>query len=169
MAYLTVRIKGEEGHRTQKLDQDRMELGRTREAGISIRHESISRHHCTFIKEGDRWYVEDAGSSNGTRVGDEVISGRQALAERDIVKVGKARLTFHAGEKRVRKAQAIDIAIEDHPSDLMLTREVGDNDPRDAIPCGGCHVWLNISHRLPGDQIVCPNCKHKNSVPQLIS
>ena len=115
MAFLTVRIKGVEGYTRSVLGKERMVLGRASATDLPIKHTSISREHCAFVRDvstgAERWFVEDLGSSNGTWVGKTKVNGRQALSEKDIVKVGHARLTFHAGE--MSQADAIEVAGED--------------------------------------------------------
>ena len=166
MAYLTVRIKETPGHSTEELPgSDRVTVGRASSAGITIKHDSISREHCVFIRSEDGWHVEDLGSANGTRVNNDRVSERRALKERDIIKIGKARLTFHRG--RPKKNNAKDgIAINN--ADDQSVRQVAPGDPVQAMPCHHCGTWLSIAHRLPGDRMHCPRCDHANVVPVLI-
>ena len=159
VAYLTVRIKGEEGHTRQDLDQDRMVLGRTSESDITIKSDGISREHCVFTKEGDQWYVEDLGSSNGTRVNADKITEKTPLNERDIIKISKARLTVHVKPRPARRATA---------EDSTPVHTAGANDPLQAIPCPHCCAWISIAHRLPGDSITCPRCHSNTTVPTLV-
>ena len=79
MAYLTVRIKDTDGHSFTELNHDRMVVGRSSRTEIPIKHTSISREHCAFVKEQDAWYVEDLGSSNGTWVNNERITRMPTL------------------------------------------------------------------------------------------
>jgi hypothetical protein len=170
MAFLTVRIKGTEGYTRSALGKDRMVLGRASATDLPIKHTSISREHCAFVKEGDRWFVEDLGSSNGTWVGKVKVNGRQALNEKDIVKVGHARLTFHAGE--LSQAAAIEVASEDEPGGsadgiAAETRARGPGDPPEAIACAACGAWFSIAHRLAGESMPCPRCGQAAKIPVL--
>jgi len=57
----------------------------------------ISRHHINVWYEGGKYYVEDRGSTNGTRVNGSEIrgSGRQALVDGDVVELAdKLSITF---------------------------------------------------------------------------
>ncbi|TVR08305.1 MAG: FHA domain-containing protein [Planctomycetota bacterium] len=166
MAYLTVRIKETPGHTTEVLpSEERVTVGRASSASLTIKHDSISREHCAFIRSENGWSVEDLGSANGTRVNSTTISECTPLKERDIIKIGKARLTFHRGRPSKKKA-GDEIAIND--ADDQSMRQVGPDDPSQAMPCHHCGTWLSISHRLPGDRIHCPRCDHSNVVPVLI-
>jgi pSer/pThr/pTyr-binding forkhead associated (FHA) protein len=53
--------------------------------------EYASAEHARFFWENG-WFVEDAGSSNGTFVNDQLISTRHALAPNDVITIG--RTTF---------------------------------------------------------------------------
>ena len=174
MAYVTIRIKGEEGHTQKDLTGDRVVLGRAEDAGIVIKHESISRQHCEFVLDGETWYINDLESANGTRLNNEKLEGRLALTERDVVKAGKARLTFHVGERKKRKRKSRDhdgIALDDGDlgGDNAPTREAGVDDPPEAVTCEHCECWLSVAHHLPGDSMSCPQCKRTFTVPQLVS
>lgn len=167
MAFVTIRIKGTEGYTRQALGKDRMVLGRSSESDISIRHASISREHCVFIRDGEAWAVEDMGSANGTWVNKDKLTAKVLLGERDIVKAGKARLTFHAGEMGDADA-AVELSSEDDDD-----HDVADGDadaapskprdplaPPDAAQCPTCSAWMSVAHRHKGESMSCPRCGH---------
>jgi hypothetical protein len=74
-------------------------VGRTpRARGISILHASISRRHATLsVDSSGTWWLEDLGSSNGTRVNDEPIA-RHALAFGDRIAFGAVGMYFIADD-----------------------------------------------------------------------
>jgi hypothetical protein len=166
MAFVTIRIKGAEGYTRTALSKDRMVLGRASDVGIPIKHASISREHAAFTREGDDWFVEDLGSSNGSFLGKDKLTGKVKLAEKDIVKCGKARLTFHLGEMGAADA-AVDISGDDDELDL----DDGDAPAAataggvpDAMVCKDCGTWMSIAHRSTGESMNCPRCGHGNAV-----
>jgi predicted component of type VI protein secretion system len=169
MAYVTVRIKDVDGHSTEVLEGDRVVVGRSSSAGLTIKHDSISREHCVFVKDGDNWFLEDLGSANGTRLNREKIEGRTALGERDIIRIGKARLTFHAGNKP-RKDPTVGpgsgAAIELEAGADVPTVEASPGDPPEAMTCSHCGAWFSTAHRLPGDKMYCPRCERSNIIPK---
>jgi hypothetical protein len=169
MAYVTIRIKGADGHSFNELTKERLVLGRSSRTDLPIKHTSISREHCAFVREGEAWFVEDLGSSNGTWVNKDKVAGRAQLKERDIVKVGHARLTFHAGERGAGDEAAVDIGLDDDPADAPAgpIRHPGPDDPLEAIPCGHCATWFSIAHRSAGDEMDCPRCGKANTVPSM--
>ncbi|MBA3937349.1 MAG: FHA domain-containing protein [Planctomycetes bacterium] len=172
MAFVTIRIKGSEGYTRVALGKDRMVLGRSSETDIPIRHTSISREHCAFLQHAGEWMIEDLGSSNGTWVGKEKVNGRGLLKEKDVVKVGQARLTFHAGEMSEPEA-AIDLNLKDDDDPAsgtgggeLSTR--GPNDPPEATACPTCGGWFSVAHHVAGDSMSCPHCGASTKVPNLV-
>lgn len=64
-------------------------LGRDPAADLPIPSERISRHHCRFLTAPNGAVaVEDLGSSNGTLVNQQRISGRRILVSGDYVQAG---------------------------------------------------------------------------------
>jgi pSer/pThr/pTyr-binding forkhead associated (FHA) protein len=173
MAFVTIRIKGTEGYSRTALDKERIVVGRASASDLPIKHTSVSREHVALIRiangSTEQWAVEDLGSSNGVWVGAEKLetSGRRTLAENDIIKAGKARLTFHSGSLADAEAEAA-IILEGAEDAAALTRRRGVDDPPEAIPCHACAGWMSIAHRTAGDNMDCPRCGAANPVPELV-
>lgn len=164
MAFITIRIADEEGHERVSLDRDRVVLGRAHTCDIPIRHTSISREHCLLFRQEGKWFAEDLGSANGTLVGNERLMGRQELAERDIIRMGKTRLTFHAGDLDVHREE--ERKKEGGAGSLTAAKIRDPNRPIEAMLCLHCGMWQSIAHRLAGDTMTCPRCLHGNTVPE---
>ncbi len=164
MAYLTIRIKGEEGYSRSPLDKDRITVGRSSSAGITVRSNSMSREHLVLIREGEddnvTWMLKDLDSANGTRVNDSKVEGKVALLENDVIKAGAVRLTFHGGDlahaaqEKEFRSQAIAPVVK---------RQEGD--PKDAAVCSECARWYSVAHRLAGDRMPCPHCGKTQTIP----
>lgn len=163
MAFITIRIADEEGHERVALDRDRVVLGRSHTCDIPIRHTSISREHCILFKHEDKWFAEDMGSANGTLVGSERLTGRQELKERDIIRMGKTRLTFHAGDLDRNRE---DERQKKTGGNGAVAKARDPNRPIEAMLCSHCGQWMSIAHRLAGDTMTCPRCLHGNTVPE---
>ncbi|MFW5830358.1 MAG: FHA domain-containing protein [Planctomycetota bacterium] len=160
MAYLTIRIKGEDGYTQVPVPSDSVILGRSSSNDIQLAAEAVSRQHCKLYRGDEGWMVEDMGSSNGTRVDNHVIDGPTAVDERSVIKCGHARLTFHRGEVPTRRNQ-------EDPTQRVPVRTQGVDDPPEAFPCEDCAAWLSCAHRLPGDSMACPRCGSKQMVPNI--
>jgi diguanylate cyclase (GGDEF)-like protein len=73
------------------------DIGRSSKCSLFIDQESVSRHHARFTFDGNQYWVEDLGSTNGTFV-NEVPVKKSALKDGDQVKVGRSILKFMSGD-----------------------------------------------------------------------
>lgn len=73
------------------LDRDRLVIGRGRKADLALAEATISRAHAAIGFDGRGFFVEDLGSTNGTRVNGARI-GKQALKCDDEIQMGKLRI-----------------------------------------------------------------------------
>jgi len=72
-------------------------VGREDKLDLQLAHEDgASRQHCRITVEGRQVFVEDLGSSNGTKVNGHRIARRLAIKLGDIVTVGKVHLRIGA-------------------------------------------------------------------------
>lgn len=160
MAFLTVRVKGSEGYTRFNLSKDRTVVGRASACDLAVPTTNLSREHCLVVRKDDGWWVEDLNSSNGTWVNRDRIEGPRKLAEKDIVKAGAARLTFHEGD--IEKVEVLEVAVPDEADDPA-------DRPADglaaAVACPACGLWMSVAHRSRGDAAACPRCSGSVKVP----
>jgi pSer/pThr/pTyr-binding forkhead associated (FHA) protein len=64
-------------------------VGRGSTADLSLDSPSVSRRHAELTWDGIRLRVRDVGSSNGTRVNGDPVSGWRDLRDRDMVQFGR--------------------------------------------------------------------------------
>jgi len=76
-----------------------VEVGRAPFCDVSLADLQMSRQHCQFLNEDGRLYVEDLGSTNGTRVNGEEIEEKTRLGDGDKVAVGSHVLTVEGSEE----------------------------------------------------------------------
>jgi DNA-binding NtrC family response regulator len=69
-------------------------VGRARPADVAINDPSLSRQHARFTREGDTIWVEDLGSTNGTRVRGKTIT-RTKIKLDDEVDIGAVSASVH--------------------------------------------------------------------------
>ncbi len=70
-----------------------MLIGRAEESEIALTLDrQVSRRHAVVEWVGDRLYLRDLSSTNGTMLNGAQIQGRVTLAENDIVVVGRSVL-----------------------------------------------------------------------------
>ena len=73
------------------IDRPWMVIGRGRSADIVIAEPTISRAHAAIGYDEEGFFVQDMGSTNGTRVNGERTE-RARLADRDEVLLGKLQM-----------------------------------------------------------------------------
>lgn len=164
MAFLTVRVKGKEGYTRFDLGKERTVIGRASACDLAVPTTNISREHCLLVKREDGWYVEDLNSSNGTYVNKEKLAAPRKLSEKDIVKAGAARLTFHAGD--IKQVEALEVEARRNSE-----ADDGDDPPMQPVDglaaatvCPACSLWVSVAHRKRGEAVVCPRCQGSISV-----
>ena len=91
---------------TVELAKDRITIGRDLAGDVVIDHPVVSLHHAEIVKDGDKFFIVDLGSTNGTFVNGIKVK-RHQLAELDRIVVGPSELHFsgaslsHTPETRV--------------------------------------------------------------------
>ena len=75
------------------VDRDWLVIGRGRSADLVIAEPTISRSHAAVGWDGESFFVQDLGSTNGTRVNGSRES-RKPLGDGDDVQLGRLQLRF---------------------------------------------------------------------------
>jgi serine phosphatase RsbU (regulator of sigma subunit) len=93
-------LTGANAGRRYELSGEKTIIGRDRYpiCDVTIREPTVSRQHARIQCEGDRYYIEDLGSLNGTYVNREKISGRTPLVDGDVVQIYEVLMKFYIGE-----------------------------------------------------------------------
>jgi pSer/pThr/pTyr-binding forkhead associated (FHA) protein len=71
-------------------------IGRDPDVQITLDAPSVSRRHARLILTADGALLEDFGSKNGTRHGEQRVTAPVRLADGDTIHIGALLLTFHA-------------------------------------------------------------------------
>ena len=98
----------------QLADGQKVVLGRGEDADLQVLDHGLSRLHCAFEKQGDRFFLEDLKSRNGTWVNGERIERREMCAG-DVVKVGAVEFEFRAEPDRRRVNADLIAAVPQKP------------------------------------------------------
>ena len=69
-------------------------LGRGKEADIILEDTFSSSRHARLIPQGDAIVLEDLGSTNGTYLNGEPLTGPQPLHDGDRIRIGDSEFTF---------------------------------------------------------------------------
>lgn len=70
-------------------------IGRLPDCDLHLDDSTVSREHAAVIRRGDRWWVLDLGSTNGTRVNGRTAA-EQPLDDGDSIELGDVVVTFRA-------------------------------------------------------------------------
>lgn len=105
------------------IDGDELTIGRSSDNIISLNNATVSGHHASIRREGDRYVLRDLGSTNGTRVNSHEVK-ESALRPKDIVQVGSVEFLFNA------EAMGLD---EEQP-DTVAKTEVLESKGSSAMP-----------------------------------
>lgn len=71
-------------------------VGRLPACSITINDANVSRHHAEIRSQGSTFLVVDLGSTNGTKVNSNRITGEHTLKDGDVVSFGGTNIRFEA-------------------------------------------------------------------------
>jgi hypothetical protein len=66
-----------DGSELERVEKDRFLIGRGKHCDLVINSGKVSREHAAIVREGDAWFIEDLGSSNGTWFDQRRLTRRQ--------------------------------------------------------------------------------------------
>jgi pSer/pThr/pTyr-binding forkhead associated (FHA) protein len=82
-------VSGPNSGQSVPLGDDPILLGRGTDATIRLDDDYVSTRHARFASNGEQWFVEDLGSTNGTYLGSERITSPVAVGLGIQVRLGK--------------------------------------------------------------------------------
>ena len=80
------------------LGKDPLVIGRAATCQLLLSSMGISHRHAEIWPQGDRYVVQDLGSTNGTLVNGEPITAPYFLADGDLISVGEAVVVYKSGK-----------------------------------------------------------------------
>lgn len=92
-AALVIRAGGGRAGESFALDEDRISIGRSPDAGVFLDDVTVSRNHALLVRRRDGLYIDDLGSLNGTYVNRRRIESHR-LEDGDEIQVGKYKLSY---------------------------------------------------------------------------
>jgi diguanylate cyclase (GGDEF)-like protein len=98
-------------------------IGRASECALSMPHPSVSRLHCRIWRDGDRYLIEDLGSTNRTYLNGKAVA-RAELRDGDQISVGNNAIKFFTSTSLEANyhEELIDLAIYDSLTGLYNRR-----------------------------------------------
>lgn len=97
-------------------------LGRQADTDLRLDARDVSRRHARILTEGEVFFVEDLGSSNGTFLNNTRVSGRQPLQEQDKIQIGPFTICFQQQDEPAEKEIRITASIPTMVSNSKLFR-----------------------------------------------
>lgn len=94
MGFQLVIATGKEAGREFVFDQRSVLIGRTGECDVVLYDAGVSRHHARVVEEPLGVFIDDLGSSNGTRVNGVAVKLRTQLKNGDVIVLGAVTFTF---------------------------------------------------------------------------
>ena len=98
------------------LDQADTVIGRARSNPVWLNDEGMSRMHARITRRGDGYYIEDAGSTNGTSCQGEPVREPRRLRDGDRIAMGRGTLLRFALQDEVEREasrQTVELQIRD--------------------------------------------------------
>lgn len=87
--------------RSYPLDKDEVSIGRKAEndiqvddAAVSGHHASITRSRDSYLDDHEDFFIEDAGSTNGTIVNSAQLTGQHLLKNGDVIRIGQHQFQY---------------------------------------------------------------------------
>lgn len=82
-------VDGPNSGQSVPLGDDPIILGRGTDAAIRLNDDYVSTRHARFASNGEQWFVEDLGSTNGTYIGSQRVTSPVPLSMGTQVRLGK--------------------------------------------------------------------------------
>ena len=86
-------------------DTQDLTVGRAPENDLALDDEELSRQHAIFRHQGDAFAVQNASTSNGTYVNDELVE-THTLKNKDVVRIAQLELVFYRTAKNPAQLRA---------------------------------------------------------------
>jgi len=95
-------------------------IGRSSENNIVLYVPTVSSKHCRVYTQYGHHYVEDVGSTNGTKLNKNKIESAQIISSGDIIQVGEIELLFESEEEKTKEFHTV---IDLEASDMIAPFE----------------------------------------------
>ena len=85
--------EGPDSGKEIELSLDEFYIGRDPMVDLAIPSPAVSRRHARLFQQGERFFIEDLGSSNKTYVNDELLDSPRELQSGDRIRLAIPKLT----------------------------------------------------------------------------
>lgn len=98
MAFLATQTNGDDSSDKFELIDSETTIGRHPDCSIVVDAGAVSRYHAKVAKKPDGFFIEDAGSRNGTFLNGQLLTGAQFLREGDRIRISDVEFVFQGDE-----------------------------------------------------------------------
>ncbi|MBI5496868.1 MAG: FHA domain-containing protein [Deltaproteobacteria bacterium] len=90
-------------------DGTRIFLGRVASNDLVVPHPTVSKLHAYFVREKDRWWLVDVGSSNGTKLNGmrAPVRAKVSINDGDTLLFGRCAFTFMSARRLFERLTAM--------------------------------------------------------------
>jgi pSer/pThr/pTyr-binding forkhead associated (FHA) protein len=86
-------VRGEDGKKVESVPLgSAVQIGRAEACHVRIEDRYASQFHARLYSKNGAWYVEDLGSTNGTYLNQQRVSGSAEVQAGDHIRIGKTTL-----------------------------------------------------------------------------
>lgn len=82
-------------------------IGRSRSVDLTIHDDFISNRHLKIAFRGGQHWLEDLGSTHGTKVNDKPVTAAMVLTTGDIVSLGKSQFEYRCTQRPLEEVGSI--------------------------------------------------------------
>ena len=116
-------IEDDEGRKTVvPFVREEITIGRQEGNTIRLTERNVSRRHARLMRQNGHVVVEDLGSSNGTRINGERISGQSTVKDGDLIQIGDYDLALQSDVAAAARPQRT-VTAELTPEDMSSSAE----------------------------------------------
>jgi signal transduction histidine kinase/pSer/pThr/pTyr-binding forkhead associated (FHA) protein/ActR/RegA family two-component response regulator len=95
-------LSGPEKGETHDLKEEVIFVGRAPDNHIQIKERHVSRRHLKIVQKGEKYFIEDLRSTNGTYIRDKQINAGKVFEVREGVPIGIGNVFFSLGKEYKR-------------------------------------------------------------------
>ena len=135
-------MSGDVKGKTFPIDRDVITIGRNKDNTIPIDNPTVSSHHCSLLRDGDRYLLRDLKSTNGTRLNSKDIT-ESKLRPKDLLQVGSVEFLFDSGPMEIVETHSYTEArVEVAPGPTAAPESFANISPFGARHKESRGVWL---------------------------